>query len=66
MTATYYSVQVLDDGFPKNVPHTGKKHCEFLDKKKASEFLEKLKSKNPDDKFRIVKRTETYKVENWK
>ena len=46
MTTTYYTVQILDEGTPKNIPHTGKKYCEFLDKKKAIEFRDQLKLKN--------------------
>ena len=65
MTTTYYTVQILDEGTPKNIPHTGKKYCEFLDKKKAIEFRDKLKLKNPDEKFRILKKTEKYTPENW-
>lgn len=65
MTTTYYSVQVLDDNFPKLVPHTGKKQCEFLDKKKAVDFLNKLKENNPNEKFRLLQRKEIYKPEKW-
>lgn len=64
MTTTYYSIQVLDEGFPKLVPHTKKNH-EFLDKKKATEFLNRLKEKNPDEKFRILKKTEKYTFGEW-
>mgnify|MGYP003404107574 FL=1 len=65
MTTTYYSVQVLEDGFPRLVPHTGGKLHEFLDKKIAIEFRDQLKLKNPDEKFRILKKTEKYTHENW-
>lgn len=63
MTTTYYNVQTLDEGFPKLVPHTGRKNCEFLDRKQATEFLKKPKEKNPDEKFRLLKRTEKYTFE---
>jgi hypothetical protein len=66
MTTTYYSVQVNEDGSPKRVPHTGKTNCEFLDRKKALGFLEKLKKLNSDAEFRLLKRIETYKSEEWK
>lgn len=65
MTTTYYSIQVLDESFPRLVPHTGKSNCEFLDRKKAVEFQNKLKLKNPENKFRLLKRTENYKFEAW-
>ncbi len=66
MRTTYYSVQILDDGFPKKIPHTkGSKNCEFLDRKKAVEFFNKLIEKNPNEKFRILKRTEEYKADKW-
>lgn len=62
---TIYSVQINDNGFPKLVPHTGKKHCEFLNRKKAEEFQKHLKKNNPEDQFRILKTTTTYKPEKW-
>lgn len=62
---TTYSVQVKDNGVPKLVPHTGKKNCEFLDKKEAVKFRDKLKKNNPDNEFRLLKTTTTYKPENW-
>lgn len=65
MTTTMYAIQVMDEGFPKLIPHTGKKNFYFLDRKKAIEFRDKLKAKQPDEKFRLLKKTETYKTENW-
>jgi len=66
MNTTYYSIQVLDEGFPKLIPHTKRgKHCEFLDKKKAIEFLNELRANNPNDKFRLLSRKETYKFDSW-
>lgn len=65
MKTTYYSVQVNDDDFPKKIPHTGKKYCEFLDRKKATAFMENLIMNNPSEKFRILKRIEIYEPEKW-
>lgn len=65
MTTTYYSIQVMDDDMPKLVPHTGKKNCEFLDRKQALDFLNKLIVNNPMEKFRLLKRTEKNKFEPW-
>lgn len=65
MKTTYYTVQILDEGFPKNVPHTGKKQCEFLSRTQAVKFLNNLIEKNPDYKFRLLKRIEEYQPEKW-
>ena len=66
MKTTYYAVQILDDGFPKSIPHTdGTKNCEFLERKKAVKFLNNLIEKNPEEKFRLLKRTEEYIPEKW-
>ena len=65
MKTTYYTVQILDEGTPKNIPHTAKKYCEFLDRKKAVNFLNNLIEKNPQEKFRLLKRTEEYIPEKW-
>lgn len=65
MTTTIYSVQIEDEGFPKLVPHTGKNNHQFLDRKKATDFLKKLKENNPKEKFRILKVTTNYKPEKW-
>lgn len=66
MNTTYYAVQVLEDGLPRLVPHTGgTENFEFLDRKKAVEFLNDLIENNPNDKFRLLKRVEGYKPEKW-
>lgn len=66
MRTTYYFVQILDEGTPKNIPHTkGTKNCEFLDRKKAVKFMNDLIEKNPNEKFRLTKRIEEYQSEKW-
>ena len=66
MRTTYYTVQVLDDGFPKNIPHTkGTKNFEFINRKDAVKFLNELIENNPNDKFRLMSRCEVYKSEKW-
>lgn len=64
-TTTFYAVQVLDEGFAKLIPHTGRSQHFFLQRKKAIEFRDKLKKENPNDNFRILKKTETFKPESW-
>ncbi len=65
MTQTDYAVQVNDEGVPKLVPHTGRKYCYFLTRKEALDLLKKLKEKNPNERYRILKRTETYNPDVW-
>jgi hypothetical protein len=59
-TTTTYWIEVNEDGVPKKVPHTGKKHCEFIDKAKAVDFLENLRANNKPTKFRLAKCTKVY------
>lgn len=61
---TYY-IEVLEDDRPKIVPHDEKKNYEFINKKKAGEFLKQLVENNPSAKFRLVTKTETYKETEW-
>jgi 5,10-methenyltetrahydromethanopterin hydrogenase len=62
---TYYIEVKESDGTNKIVPHTDKKHYKFLDGKKATEFLKKIKDKNPNRHFRRVKETTMVKQEDW-
>lgn len=62
MTFTHYIIQVLEEGFPKNVPHTGKNNCEFLDRKQAVEFKERLVQNNPNDKLIIMTTFKKHKL----
>jgi hypothetical protein len=60
-----YYVEVREDGVAKRVPHTGKKHTDFLDRKKASDFHKELVANNAGYSFRLCKMTETFTDGPW-
>lgn len=67
----HYFVQVQKEGeFPMTVFHsqdeeTKEFYHKFLDRKKANALLKAEKKASPDEKFRVVKCTETYDAESW-
>ena len=68
---THYYVQVQREGEnPQIVYHTYDEkekeyYHKFLDRKKAKAFAEAEKKITPNEKFRVVKCTETYDTEPW-
>jgi hypothetical protein len=53
MSTTFW-IEANENGTPKKVPHHGKKNCEFLNSGNAREFLQQLRTNNPETKFRMV------------
>ena len=51
---TTYWIEANEGGTAKKVPHDGKKNCEFLDPDNAKQFLQQLRTNNPETKFRKV------------
>lgn len=65
MNITSFYVQGQDkNGMPETIWHS-KDGYQFLDKKKAEELLAAEKKLRPEEKFRIVKLTESYKADKW-
>lgn len=64
-TTSVYYVEVLEDKIAMRVPHTGKKHTEFIFRGAAEKFLQQLVYNNPSTKFRICKRTTTETEGPW-
>lgn len=68
---TYYYVQVQREGEnPQIVYHTydeeeKKYYHKFFDRKKAKALAEAEKKITPNEKFRVVKCTETYDTDPW-
>ncbi len=68
---THYYVQVQKEGeSPQIVYHTYNKeekeyYHKFLDRKKAKALAEAEKKLTPNEKFRVVKCTETYETDAW-
>ena len=68
---THYYVQALVEGEdPQVVYHTHDKETDeyyhkFMDRKKAQKLAEAEKKITPDNKFRVVKCTETYDPIPW-
>ena len=68
----YYSVQAKypDSDKPITVSHTydessDEYYCEFLSLKDANAHMEWLMKENPNGQYRIVERTEIYKISKW-
>jgi hypothetical protein len=61
---TTYYIEVKENGVDKIVPHSGKNY-KFLSGKSATDFLNKIKEKNPDRFFRRVKETTIVKYDEW-
>lgn len=68
---THYYVQVQREGEnPQIVYHTYDEeekeyYHKFIDRKKAKALAEAKKKLTPNEKFRVVKCTETYDTEPW-
>jgi len=68
---THYYVQMQQENdFPKPVPHTideekDEMYYRFIDRKKAQALADATKKANPDNKYRVVKSTETFYVTEW-
>jgi len=68
---THFYVQAQKEGgLPEIVYHTYNKeekeyYHKFLDRKKAKALAEAEKKATPNEKFRVVKCTEIYDVEQW-
>lgn len=61
---TIYYIETIEIDGIKVVPYKDKKY-KFLDIKKANEFLNNIKIKNPDKQFRKVRETVIRRHENW-
>lgn len=64
-TTSVYYVEVLEGKTAMRVPHTGKKHTEFLVRGTADKFLKELVFNNPGTKFRLCKSTNTETEGPW-
>jgi len=64
-TTSVYYVEVLEEKTARRVPHTGKKHTEFIVRGTADKFLKHLVVNNPGHKFRLCKSTTTETEGPW-
>lgn len=68
---THYYVQIQKEGeLPQIIHHSYDRekkeyYHKFINRKKAKELAEKEKIESPNEKFRVVKCTETYETDNW-
>lgn len=65
-TSIYY-IEVREEDTNKRVPHAkGTKYTDFLSRRSAVKFLNDLVENNPENTFRLCKRTQTETSEEWK